>query len=93
MKESFLVKINTGTLACFIQEQGLTDQDTARKLAQLICCHFDLTRKSSYVLKPHDVHRLREMTGQGMLDCQRALLAADGDIEEAVRIVNSFGKM
>ena len=31
-----------------------------------------------------DVKNLREMTGVGMMDCKKALTAADGDIDKAV---------
>jgi translation elongation factor EF-Ts len=30
------------------------------------------------------VKELRERTGQGMMDCKKALAAADGDIEKAI---------
>ena len=32
-----------------------------------------------------DVKNLREMTGVGMMDCKKALTAADGDIDKAVQ--------
>jgi len=37
------------------------------------------------------VKELRERTGQGMMDCKRALIAADGDIEKAIDDMRSAG--
>jgi elongation factor Ts len=37
------------------------------------------------------VMKLRKMTGQGMMDCKRALQEADGDIEQAVEILRKKG--
>jgi elongation factor Ts len=37
------------------------------------------------------VKELREKTGAGMMDCQRALAEANGDMEEAVRILRKKG--
>ena len=34
-----------------------------------------------------DVKELREKTGVGMMDCKRALWRADGDMEEAVKVL------
>ena len=31
-----------------------------------------------------DVQALREMTGVGMMDCKKALVASDGDMDKAV---------
>ena len=38
-----------------------------------------------------DVAELREMTGCGMMDCKRALVEADGNREEAVKILREKG--
>jgi elongation factor Ts len=38
-----------------------------------------------------DVKRLREETGAGMLDCKKALDAAEGDFEQAREIVRAQG--
>ena len=38
-----------------------------------------------------DVKKLREMTGAGMMDCKRALVEADGDLDEAVAILRTAG--
>jgi elongation factor Ts len=38
-----------------------------------------------------DVKELREQTGAGMMDCKRALLEADGDIDKAVAILRERG--
>lgn len=37
------------------------------------------------------VKELREKTGAGMMDCQRALAEANGDIEEAVKVLRKKG--
>ena len=37
------------------------------------------------------VKELREKTGAGMMDCQRALAEANGDVEEAVKILRKKG--
>ena len=43
-----------------------------------------------------DVKNLREMTGVGMMDCKKALAAADGDMDKAktllTRHYNRFQK-
>ena len=38
-----------------------------------------------------DVKNLREMTGAGMMDCKRALTAADGDMDGAVKFLREKG--
>ena len=38
-----------------------------------------------------DVKELREQTGAGMMDCKRALVEADGDIDKAVAILRERG--
>jgi elongation factor Ts len=38
-----------------------------------------------------DIQRLRQMTGAGILDCRRALQEADGDLEEAARLLRLWG--
>ncbi len=38
-----------------------------------------------------DVQALREMTGVGMMDCKKALTAADGDMDKAVEILREKG--
>jgi translation elongation factor Ts len=38
-----------------------------------------------------DVQNLREMTGVGMLDCKKALVASDGDIDKAVEFLREKG--
>ena len=38
-----------------------------------------------------DVKKLREMTGTGMMDCKRALVEADCDMDEAVAILRAAG--
>ena len=38
-----------------------------------------------------DVQALREKTGVGMMDCKKALVEADGDIDKAVDILREKG--
>ena len=38
-----------------------------------------------------DVQTLREMTGVGMLDCKKALVASDGDMDKAVEFLREKG--
>jgi len=38
-----------------------------------------------------DVKKLREMTGAGMMDCKRALVEADGDMDRAVEVLRTAG--
>jgi len=38
-----------------------------------------------------DVQNLREMTGVGMLDCKKALVASDGDIDKAIEFLREKG--
>lgn len=42
-------------------------------------------------IKATDVKELREMTGCGMMDCKRALVEANGDRDEAVKILREKG--
>ena len=37
------------------------------------------------------VKELREMTGAGMMDCKKALVEADGDMDKAVEILREKG--
>ena len=39
----------------------------------------------------NDVKELREMTGCGMMDCKKALVASDGDVEKAVEWLREKG--
>lgn len=43
-------------------------------------------------IKSDDVKRLREETGVGIMDCKRALLKAEGDLERAKKILREEGK-
>ncbi len=47
--------------------------------------------ESSYAVKPAEVKKLREMTGAGMLDCKNALIEANGDMNEAQKILKKAG--
>ena len=38
-----------------------------------------------------EVKELRDRTGVGMMDCKRALVEADGDIDKAVEILRKSG--
>ena len=42
-------------------------------------------------IKAADVAKLRQMTGAGMMDCKKALVEADGDVEAAVKILREKG--
>ncbi|MBO7429743.1 MAG: elongation factor Ts [Spirochaetia bacterium] len=42
-------------------------------------------------IKPIDVKKLREKTGAGMGDCKKALIEAEGNIEQAVKILKEKG--
>ena len=37
------------------------------------------------------VKELREMTGAGMMDCKKALVEVDGDIDKAVELLREKG--
>ena len=43
------------------------------------------------MIKASDVKDLREKTGAGMMDCKNALVAADGDMEKAVKVLREKG--
>ncbi len=43
-------------------------------------------------IKSEDVKKLREETGVGIMDCKRALLKADGDMEQAKKILREEGR-
>ena len=38
-----------------------------------------------------DVKKLREMTGVGMMDCKKALVESDGDMDKAVEYLREKG--
>ncbi|MFH0775557.1 MAG: translation elongation factor Ts [bacterium] len=42
-------------------------------------------------INAHDVKTLREKTGVGMMECKKALLEAEGDIEKAITILRTQG--
>ena len=46
---------------------------------------------NTLMIKPEDVKQLREMTGAGIMDCKRALVEADGDLEKATLILRDKG--
>ncbi len=39
-----------------------------------------------------DVNKLRKQTGAGMMDCKKALTAADGDFDKAIEIIREKGQ-
>ncbi len=39
-----------------------------------------------------DVSKLRKMTGAGMMDCKKALVEAEGDFDEAIKILRKKGQ-
>ncbi len=43
------------------------------------------------MISASDVKDLREKTGAGMMDCKNALVQADGDMEEAIKILREKG--
>lgn len=43
------------------------------------------------MIKAGDVQKLREMTGAGVMDCQKALKDASGDFDAAVNIIRERG--
>ena len=44
-------------------------------------------------IKAADVAKLRQMTGAGMMDCKKALVAAEGDFARAQEIIREKGKL
>ena len=44
------------------------------------------------VISGSDVNKLRQQTGAGMMDCKRALEAAGGDFEKAVKVLREQGQ-
>lgn len=42
-------------------------------------------------IKPELLKELRERTGAGLMDCKKALIEADGDIDKAVEILRKMG--
>ena len=40
-----------------------------------------------------DVATLRAKTGIGMMECKKALVEADGDVEEAIKILRKRGEL
>lgn len=43
------------------------------------------------MIKASDVKELREKTGAGMMDCKKALVETDGNIEEAIKVLREKG--
>ena len=39
-----------------------------------------------------EVNNLRKMTGAGMMDCKKALIESEGDVEKAIDIYYEGGK-
>jgi elongation factor Ts len=46
---------------------------------------------STPTISASQVKELRDQTGAGMMECKRALIEADGDLEEAVRLLRERG--
>ena len=42
-------------------------------------------------ISAESVQKLREMTGAGVMDCRKALIEADGDFDEAKKIIGEKG--
>jgi elongation factor Ts len=45
----------------------------------------------AYTATPDDIKKLRELTSAGVMDCKRAIEAAEGDINKAQRIITEQG--
>ena len=43
-------------------------------------------------IKAAEVNDLRKMTGAGMMDCKKALIESDGDVEKAIDILRKKGQ-
>ncbi len=43
-------------------------------------------------IKAAEVNNLRKMTGAGMMDCKKALIESDGDVEKAIDILRKKGQ-
>jgi elongation factor Ts len=43
------------------------------------------------MINAKDVKKLRDMTGAGMMDCKKALVETDGDIEKAIDLLRAKG--
>lgn len=46
---------------------------------------------STIDIKPHDVQKLRQTTGAGLMDCKKALVEASGDLEKAIKVLREKG--
>ena len=46
---------------------------------------------STPTISASQVKELRDQTGAGMMECKRALVESDGDLEEARRILRERG--
>ena len=47
--------------------------------------------ESGTVVSAKDVKKLRDMTGAGMMECKRALMEMEGDIEKGVDLLRAKG--
>ena len=47
--------------------------------------------ESGTVVSAKDVKKLRDMTGAGMMECKRALMEMEGDIEKGVHLLRAKG--
>ena len=50
-----------------------------------------LTKGEYTMISAKDVKKLRDMTGAGMMDCKKALVETDGDLEKAVDLMRAKG--
>ena len=50
-----------------------------------------LTKSEYTMISAKDVKKLRDMTGAGMMDCKKALVETDGDLEKAVDLMRAKG--
>lgn len=42
------------------------------------------------VIKKDDIIKLRQITGRGLIECKRALITSDGDIDGAIEFLKNY---
>ena len=50
-----------------------------------------MSRRNLIMITAKSVKELREMTGAGMMDCKKALVETEGNIEKAVEFLREKG--
>jgi elongation factor Ts len=61
------------------------------KLLTTIVYHLSLSKEVFLMISAQAVKELRERTGAGMMDCKKALMEANGDMEKAIDILREKG--